>query len=79
MCVCGGGGGGVGWEWGGRGEELYLTLHCPQQNFCIIKMGSDKRHLNVLYIVEQQVEIRHPPSPPLITYSFMSSDVGLTC
>ena len=35
---------------GGGGVELYLTLHCHQQNDVCIKMGSDENHFNVSLI-----------------------------
>ena len=37
---------GVG-EGGGRGEIIYLSLHCHHQNDLCIKVGSDESHFNV--------------------------------
>ena len=34
-------------EVGGRGEIIYLSLHCHHQNDSSIKMGSDDSHFNV--------------------------------
>ena len=34
-------------EVGGRGEIIYLSLHCHHQNDSCIKMGSDESHFNV--------------------------------
>ena len=31
----------------GRGEIIYLSLHCHHQNDFCIKMGSDESHFNV--------------------------------
>ena len=39
-------------EGGEEGDyELYLSLHCPQQNGPCIKMGSNESHLNVSLVV----------------------------
>ena len=32
---------------GGRGEIIYLSLHCHLQNDFCIKVGSDVSHFNV--------------------------------
>ena len=32
---------------GGRGEIIYLSLHCHHQSDSCIKMGSDESHFNV--------------------------------
>ena len=52
------GGGGV----GGRGSvhELFLTVHCHQQNDLCIKMGSDEGHLNDPLIVGDKVTRQCP-------------------
>ena len=42
------------WRWG-KGEIIYLTLHCHHQNDSCIKMGSDKSHFNVSLIVSYKV------------------------
>ena len=34
-------------EVGGRGEIIYLSLHCHHQNDFCIKVGSDERSFNV--------------------------------
>ena len=34
------------WRWG-KGEIIYLSLHCHHQNDSCIKMGSDESHFNV--------------------------------
>ena len=34
------------WRWG-KGEIIYLSLHCHHQNESCIKMGSDESHFNV--------------------------------
>ena len=42
------------WRWGKR-EIIYLSLHCHHQiDFCM-KMGSDKSHFNVSFIVRDKV------------------------
>ena len=38
-------------EVGGRGEIVYLSLHCRHQNDSSIKVGSDESHFNVSLIV----------------------------
>ena len=38
---------GRGYGGGGRGREIYLSLHCHHQNDSLIKMGSDESHFNV--------------------------------
>ena len=39
--------GGRGYGGGGRGEIIYLSLHCHHQNDFCIKVGSDESHFNV--------------------------------
>ena len=43
----GGGGKEVWGGGGGRGEIIYISLHCHHQNDSYIKMGSDESHFNV--------------------------------
>ena len=31
----------------GKGESIYLSLHCHHQNDSCVKMGSDESHFNV--------------------------------
>ena len=38
------------WRWG-KGEIIYLSLHCHHQNDFFIKVGSDESHFNVSLIV----------------------------
>ena len=38
-------GGGI--DVGGRGREIYLSLHCHRRNDSCIKVGSDESHFNV--------------------------------
>ena len=39
--------GGSGYGGGGKGEIIYLSLHCHHHNDSCIKMGSDESHFNV--------------------------------
>ena len=39
----------------GKGEIIYLSLHCHHQNDSCIKMGSDESHFNVSFIVRDKV------------------------
>ena len=45
---------------GGRGESIYLSLHCHHQNDSFIKMGSDESHFNVSLIVRDKVTRQCP-------------------
>ena len=45
---------------GGRGEIIYLPLHCHHQNDSFIKMGSDENHFNVSLIVRDKVTRQCP-------------------
>ena len=36
-----------GYGGGGRGQIIYLSLHCHHQNDSYVKMGSDESHFNV--------------------------------
>ena len=47
------------WRWG-KGESIYLSLHCHHQNDSCIKMGSDERHFNVLLTVKVKVTRQCP-------------------
>ena len=54
------------WRWGKR-ESIYLSLHCHHQNdFCIIKVGSDESHFNVSLIVRDKVT---RPCPQTTTFN----------
>ena len=39
---------------GGKGEVIYLSLHCYHQNDSCIKTGSDESHFNVSLIVRDK-------------------------
>ena len=39
---------------GGRGEGLYLTLHCPHQKDSCTKVGSGVSHVNLSFAAEKQ-------------------------
>ena len=45
---------------GGKRENIYLSLHCHQQNDSCIKVGSDESHFNVSLIVRDKVTRQHP-------------------
>ena len=47
------------WRWG-KGESIYLSLHCHHQNDSCIKMGSDESHFNVSVIVRDKVTRKCP-------------------
>ena len=47
------------WRWG-KGESIYLSLHCHHQNDSCIKMGSDESHFNVSVIVRDKVTRQCP-------------------
>ena len=52
-------------EVGGEGDYIHLSLHCHHQiDFCM-KMGSDKSHFNVSFIVMDKVttDSVHKPQP----------------
>ena len=38
----------------GKGEIIYLSLHCHHQNDFCIKVGSDESHFNVSLIVRDK-------------------------
>ena len=47
------------WRWG-KGESIYLSLHCRHQNDSCIKMGSDESHFNVSLIVRDKITRQYP-------------------
>ena len=49
-----------GMEVGGRGEIIYLLLHCHHQNDSSIKMGSNESHFNVSLKVRDKVTRQCP-------------------
>ena len=52
--------GGRGYGSGGRGRNIYLSLHCHHQNDSCIKMGNDESHLNISLIVRAKVTRQCP-------------------
>ena len=42
------------------GGEVYLSLHCHQQNDSCIKMGSDESHFSVSLILRDKVTRQCP-------------------
>ena len=44
---------------GGKGEIIYLSLHCRHHNDFCIKMGSDESHFNVSLTVRDKVFTKH--------------------
>ena len=49
------------WKWG-KGETIYLSLHCHHHNDSCIKMGSDESHFNVSLTVRDKVTRQCPHS-----------------
>ena len=49
-----------GMEGWGKGEIIYLSLHCHRLNDSCIKVGSDENHFNVSLIVRDKVTGRCP-------------------
>ena len=47
-------------EGGGRGKNIYLSLHCHHQNDSCIEMGSDESHFNVSLIVKDSITRQCP-------------------
>ena len=47
------------WKWG-KGETIYLSLHCHHHNDSCIKMGSDESHFNVSLTVKGKVTKERP-------------------
>ena len=47
---------GRGYGGGGRGKNVYLSLHCHNQNDSCIKMGSDESHFDVSLIARDKVK-----------------------
>ena len=45
---------------GGRGEIIYLSLHCHHENDFCIKVGSDESRFNVSLIVRDRVTRQCP-------------------
>ena len=45
---------------GGRGKNIYLSLHCHHQNDSCIKMGSDDSHFNVSLTMRDKVTRQCP-------------------
>ena len=45
---------------GGRGNFIYLSLHCHHQNDSCIKMGSDESHFNVSLIARDKATRQSP-------------------
>ena len=45
---------------GGRGRNIYLSLHCHHQNDPYIKMGSGESHSNISLIVRDNVTRQYP-------------------
>ena len=45
---------------GGKGNFIYLSLHCHDQNDSCIKMGSNESHFNVSLIVKDKVTRQCP-------------------
>ena len=50
----------------GKGEIIYLSLHCHHQNDSCIKMGSDESHFNVSLIVRDKVTRPCPQTATLL-------------
>ena len=48
-----------------RGEIIYLSLHCHNQNDSCIKMGSDESHFNVLLSARDKVTGQCPQTTTL--------------
>ena len=49
---------------GGRGKNIYLSLHCHHQNGSCIKMGSDESHFSVSVGSDgQSQDSVHKPQP----------------
>ena len=44
----------------GKGEIIYLSLHCHHQNDFCSEMGSDENHFNVSLIVRDKVARQCP-------------------
>ena len=47
-------------EVGGKGNFIYLSLHCHDQNDSCIKMGSNESHFNVSLILSDKVTRQCP-------------------
>ena len=52
--------GGAAYVSAGRGQNIYLSLHCHHQNDSSIKMGSDESHFNISLIVRDKVTRQCP-------------------
>ena len=52
------------WRWG-KGESIYLSLHCHHQNDSCIKMGSEESDFNVALIVKVKVTRQCPQTTNL--------------
>ena len=56
----------MGTDVGGRGNIIYLSLHCHHQNDSCIKMGSDENHFSVSLIVRNKVTRQFPQTTTLL-------------
>ena len=48
---------------GGRGKNIYLSIHCHHQNDSCIKMGRDDSHFNVSLTMRDKVTRQCPQTP----------------